>query len=569
MRNIHFKYLLMKKLFLLFATTACLLSTQAQVSNVWTDQSLELPRAVTEASGNDMIAVAVDNSVYATGLFTQPFSFGTSDLEPIATSTYLAKYDAAGNKKWAVAFAGAATPTAITVAEDGSIYVAGTLADEVIFNSTDGATVIKEGVKNSEGIFFADQKAAFIAQYDANGVLKQVKTYLPTNLTSANPEIYDPNVGLVINEIKATSTGIFASFIVRGVITDNGITLKGTYSNLFDFLLEDIATGHVVRLQPDLQFSQVLASLGAPENELFQYKVYRSIFTIDNNILYVAFETVGNQTLSAGASNIDFTFTNNGEDFARGYIVASVDVSSTPTILSSKKYENTPVDYYLIQTVFIDINAVNIVNGDLVVTGYFGKDLAFDNAVVATDDADLFVAVLNTSDLSVKSATSSAQAGTEIATSTAIIGDNVFISAIVDKSSILYTLNLSDKSTKVSVVPGYLNGIAANGEDLASINALVEGETAKLVVKLDKYSIGQGIGNNTNDEIGVNVYPNPVADELFFSESCDVDVYSILGSLVLSKKNTESVDVRTLANGSYLAVITTANGKQTTHFIKK
>lgn len=561
----------MKKLFLLFTMTACVLSAQAQISNVWIDESLALPRSFEDATDKDMVAIAADNSVYIAGLFTEPFSFGTTDLEPVATSTYFAKYDATGNKKWAVAFAGASTPTAITVSADGSIYIAGTLADEVVFGSTDGVSVTKEGTKDGEGNFSTTQSAAFIAKYDAEGVLKQVKTYLPTALTSATESglMYEPYIGLTISEIKNTESGLVASFLVQGEFTENLITLKGTYYNIFDFMVEDIPTGYIVGLKSDLSLSKILVSLGAPENEPFQYKVYGSVFTVKNNKLYVVFETAGSQTLTAGTSNAQFSFTNDGENFARGYVVASVDISAVPSIISSQKYENSPLDYYLMETAYLHLSALNIVKDDLVVAGYFGKDLPFNKSVVAADDADLYVAVLNPSDLSVKSTTASAQSGTEKATSTTIIGDSVLISSIIDKNSNLFVLNLADKSTTNTSVNGYLNGIAANGENLASIIVPVNGETAKLVTKLDKYSSGAGIEDNEGDNTNVHIYPNPVVDELFITESSNIDIYNGIGALVVSKKDVKSINVQSLIDGIYFAVITTQNGKQTIPFIKK
>lgn len=551
--------------------TACLFSLQAQESNVWTDK-FALPREVKDAAKKDLVSVAIDKSVYATGLFTEGFSFGSFDLEPIATSTYLVKYDAEGNKKWAVAFAGAATPTAITVAQNGSIYVAGTLADEVIFGSTDDATQTKEGTKREDGTFYTTQRAAFIAQYNAEGVLLNVKTYIPEALKSAIESglLYeDPVTQISVSQIQETDLGLIASFMIRGEVIDNGVMLKGSYYNIFDFMADDVEAGYIINLESDLSFSKIIASLSAPENEPFQYNVESIAFTIDNNKIYAIFEVLGSQTLNVGNSKTDFNFSNDGENFVRGYVIASIDVSTELTLISSVKYENSPQPYGMMYLTPISPDAINMVNGDLIVTGHFGNDLPFNRSLIAADGSDLYVAVLNASDLSVKSTVASAQTGAETATGTAIIGDNVFISSIIDKKSNLYSYNLKDNQTTNSAIEGYLNSIAANGDGLASITVPVDGETAELVVKLDKYDQGSGIENNWDNAINVTAYPNPVVAQLFFSESCDVYVYNNIGVLVVSKKDATSINVESLTNGVYFAVVTTPNGKQTIPFVKK
>jgi hypothetical protein len=48
-------------------------------------------------------AMTIDNegNAIVTGTYTKDIEFANSYLEPIATSAFIAKYDKAGNKKWA------------------------------------------------------------------------------------------------------------------------------------------------------------------------------------------------------------------------------------------------------------------------------------------------------------------------------------------------------------------------------------------------------------------------------------------------------------------------------------
>lgn len=61
----------------------------------------------------------------------------------------------------------------------------------------------------------------------------------------------------------------------------------------------------------------------------------------------------------------------------------------------------------------------------------------------------------------------------------------------------------------------------------------------------------------------VGIYPNPVQSELTISSKqqvVSIDVYSLLGQLVLSEKNKNQIQVASLSNGVYLLQITLDNG---------
>ena len=86
--------------------------------------------------------VCVDNagSTYTTGQFTEVITIGSTTLDPVANSAYLAKYNADGTAAWAIGLSGAATITSVTTDESNNVYIAGTFADVVKVGSTDGKT---------------------------------------------------------------------------------------------------------------------------------------------------------------------------------------------------------------------------------------------------------------------------------------------------------------------------------------------------------------------------------------------------------------------------------------------
>ncbi|EPR72614.1 hypothetical protein ADIWIN_2399 [Winogradskyella psychrotolerans RS-3] len=71
----------------------------------------------------------------------------------------------------------------------------------------------------------------------------------------------------------------------------------------------------------------------------------------------------------------------------------------------------------------------------------------------------------------------------------------------------------------------------------------------------------------------MNIYPNPVSDNLFISkpnsEVLDVVLYDIYGNSVLQQKTIgESVDVSILTEGIYFIEISSENGRRIQKIIK-
>ena len=66
----------------------------------------------------------------------------------------------------------------------------------------------------------------------------------------------------------------------------------------------------------------------------------------------------------------------------------------------------------------------------------------------------------------------------------------------------------------------------------------------------------------------MNVYPNPVADVLRFSEAADVELTSLSGAKVAAAKGVTSLDVTGLASGVYVAKVTTAAGTTAVKIVK-
>lgn len=80
----------MKKVLLLAFCAAAMLTVQAQptVTNSWTKSQTDI-LSVANVNNSNPVAVSAQGDMYATGLFTESFTFGGKEIEAVATSSYL------------------------------------------------------------------------------------------------------------------------------------------------------------------------------------------------------------------------------------------------------------------------------------------------------------------------------------------------------------------------------------------------------------------------------------------------------------------------------------------------
>lgn len=132
-----------------------------------------------------------------------------------------------------------------------------------------------------------------------------------------------------------------------------------------------------------------------------------------------------------------------------------------------------------------------------------------------------------------------------------------------------YTYNPSDKnaSTWPFDAPQYLLlNIAMGGTPVNGGN--VDPNFTESSMIIDYVRVYQNTTASTEDVFAskFTVYPNPVSDRINIktNEIVDkVEIYSLLGQLVLSKKNSKSIDTYNLKSGMYLMNIF-SNGKKAT-----
>ena len=236
----------MKKFLLMFVAVVASLTAQAQLSNTtatWS-KSITPVTDATKLSGIHTV-VAADGSVFVTGTYNQDVTFGASSLDPDGlTPAYLAKYDANGNEKWAVGLVGNSLITDLATDADGNVYLLGTLAEDVTFESVDGTFQTFQGMK-VDGALTPTRRAAFIAKYDKDGNLKVARTIeAATNYSIVSPDTYFDNLAQVQPTALAVSNGkVYVALRHDGDVIIDNVAWKGRYS--FSFCLIKWEKGYI------------------------------------------------------------------------------------------------------------------------------------------------------------------------------------------------------------------------------------------------------------------------------------------------------------------------------------
>lgn len=506
------------------------------------------------------MAVQADGSVIATGIFSSEFEFAGATLTPVATSAYILKYDATGAPKWGVALSGAAEITGVDTDEAGNVYVAGTLADEVTFCSTNDKTIVKDGMK-IDGAYTSYKNASFIAKYTADGVVEAVQTFIPTYLPVMDTAgLYFPADGDVhfrINHIKVSGSKVYASAMYSGITTIGDAKFEGSYTVQWGFMYMDMKNAAVLSVNAsDLTgcVNEADFQVAKPGGEDMEEALSVTFDVMDGNV-YAGFVGLGTFNLTMGDVIRSYTFALDGDtgNNEYGFLVAS---SSAAYTMSTKT--DVAIPRFSIASLIAD-------GGNVYVTGTFQNYLPGDETVTATGTTDIFVATLDRIGLVKKDIKAyNWDAGkSEIAESDGTVSekDNYEIAAGAAKvrNAIYIGLNKYNyKMSQISNVGVWFDGttfsegpVAASGV-ASTTDKVAFGQMAADKVTFSEYTSESPAGIENVAESDVRVYPNPVVDVLNFSEPVNVLVYSINGMLVKSASEVTSLDVTDLASGLYI-----------------
>lgn len=516
----------MRRFFLSAATVLAALTLQAQTWTTpatWTKSLTPVNDA--EQLGGTHTSVADDGSVFTTGTYNQTTKFGTTTLEneDKLTSAYIAKYNADGTEAWAVGIYGAAIIRTIETDTEGNVYVAGNLADKVVFNSLDDKKQEVSGMADETNLV-----TGFVAKYDKSGNIKALRTIIPvTNIDIKESMMHFPapgDIAFTPNKLQVEAGKVYVSARFTGDVAIDNMKWAGSYLNVADFMYMDIASVGIFTLNStDLTDATSIALLQAKENKSQVQQNPESIrFTAVGNTVYAGFVGKGTEVLitSSGTADVVMELPNDGTGNAEhAFILAKINTDNTAInvfhVAQHDKNYGTDV-----------VGDMQLVGGKLYVGGTFYGELGFDKTKKSTGSSDLFLASINPADLSVNWAVNDGYYEGDVTKNeerfrTMVIGaDKAFIAGVAQQKvgSVInaVTYNVS------------LDGTLSNGdyEEYASINDNGRGKLATIT--------------NSETTTTVSLFESATAVETITTTATATsndNVYTLSGQLVGKNQN--------------------------------
>lgn len=359
----------------------------------------------------------------------------------------------------------------------------------------------------------------------------------------------DANVTGLPNGITATKNTTAKTVTLSGIPTE---TMEYTVTTTGSAGISASDSGTITVLPPS---SQILNSTSNNNNQTI---------TIGSAIAPIIF-TWGGDATDANASGLP-----NGVTATKDELAKTITISGTPTDVNTDTYTvttsgSTGTPVALSGT--IKVNAV--VSGNVIhnftssgKTSSFYSITGNMNSTAGTQNYD---GQALTARLKIETATRISYTTTAASTLTLVFNTG-FTGKI--KLTLGTDITVTANTTSYTAV----NGIVTIPNIPAGTYTISKGDTTDLYYIKTSYAT-LGLGNNVQSP-KLNLYPNPVANNLYLSSSDqkieNVAIYNLTGALVKTISNeVKSIDVSDLTSGNYLVKVTTDNGSFTQKIIKK
>ena len=542
----------------------------------WTD---DLTTTAEIADLHRGAAMTIDNegNAIVTGSYTTDLQFAGSYLEAIATSAFVAKYDKAGNKKWAAGLKGAATINAITTDAEGNIYAAGVFADAVeILNANGESKQTITGMADR-----TDKATGFIVKYDKAGDYVASKIITPqTNAALVDMGLEDDSsASFYAKKLVVDGTKLYLSASYKGDVNVDNVALPGKYVTVFDFMFQDAVSMCVLSFNTsDLGDAKTVSYFGAKEQTTTDlvYQTEDVNFDVHDGKVYVGYVACGKEmTLYAGNSTSDVPLIYSGDGTnEHGYILAVIDGNNvTKKVFHSVATDNTNVLNTIDHMVFK--------NDKLYLVGTFNQALPFDINISYAGGCDTYATCLNATTLEKEWAVTSNFEEGEANYS----AENVSGVVIANDGAINiygWVENTSDHS-----VTSALNHTVAAGtptqmekeSDAKLFMAVATNGSTKLfqtdnvktteggLTYAGKYTYtyyGGDLATGVSNVIAADNTINWDGNNVTLAKAADITLYNVSGMLVKKANNASTMSLDNVASGIY----TVKAGKQTIKVVK-
>lgn len=381
----------MRKFLLLIAVALFSIGTNAQEA-IW-DASIASVREGSDMPVNSIATIAEDGSLYVAGARDKKFDFANGSVGSLTGGAYVAKYDAEGKELFAVSLAGAMEITAITSDADKNLYVAGVFAEEAFIGEVSGEG---QTINGGFGDKYVPYPSAFLAKYDANGNLLTVKSYQASeDATIVDSGLYWGDIVAVsISKIIAEGSKVYVQFNYSGDVTiDTNLSLVAKYVFAYGMAYIDASNIAVVSFDSVLENAVSVASLAVADGGIDVSNVHDFDFAVEDESVYVAAFAAGNVVLSTAESSeaFDFILDDSGNQ-EEGFIIANIGEDAV-------KFTNTPCEG--LHSYYNTIAGMEVSDGCIYIAGTFNNVLALDNETTAVGASDVFVASVDAATLDV------------------------------------------------------------------------------------------------------------------------------------------------------------------------
>lgn len=542
----------------------------------WTDE-LTTTEAIADLHRGAAMTIDNEGNAIVTGSYTTDLSFAASYLEATATSAFVAKYDKAGNKKWAAGLKGAATINAITTDAEGNIYAAGVFADAVeILNANGESKQTITGMADR-----TDKATGFIVKYSKDGEYVASKIITPqTNAALIDLGLEDySSASFYAKKLVVDGTKLYLSASYKGDVNVDNVALPGKYVTVFDFMFQDAVSMCVLSFNTsDLGDAKTVSYFGAKEQTTTDlvYQTEDVNFDVHDGKVYVGYVACGkDMTLYAGNSTYDVPLIYSGDGTnEHGYILAVIDGNN----VTKKVFHSVATDN---ANVLNTIDDMVFKNNKLYLVGTFNQALPFDNTISFSGGCDTYAVSLNATTLEKEWAVTSnfeegdANYSAENVSGVVIANDGAInIYGWVENTSdhsVTSALNHTvaagtpTKMEKESDAKLFM-AVATNGNTkLFQTDNVKTTEGGLTYAGKYTYSYyGGDLATGVNNVMAADNTINWDGNNVTLAKAADIALYNVSGMLVKKANNASTMSLDNVASGIY----TVKAGKQTIKVVK-